>query len=172
MLGDPSPFRRATLGRFVRYGSVSAVATVTALSVLGVLVGVLGWPATWSNVIATAVGTIPSFELNRRWVWAHGGRRSTLRQAVPYAALSLTGLVVSTIAVHLASDATVDSTRLVHTVAVEMANVAAYGALWLVQFALCDRVLFRSSAGAAETLDSGRRSDQRLAVPALPRRQN
>ena len=172
MLDDAHSPRRATLRRFVRYGSVSAVSTVTALSVLGVFVGVFGWPATWANVVATAVGTIPSFELNRRWVWAHGGRRSVLRQAVPYAALSFTGVVVSTIAVHLASDATVDSTRLVHTVAVEMANVAAYGALWLVQFALCDRVLFRSHDGAATTVQGDRRPDQRVALPALPRRQN
>jgi putative flippase GtrA len=170
MLSDAPPSRRATLRQFVRYGSVSAISTVTALSVLGVLVGVLGWPATWSNVVATAIGTIPSFELNRRWVWAVGGRRSILRQAVPYAALSFTGLVVSTFAVHLASDATINSTRLVHTMAVEMANVAAYGALWLVQFALCDRVLFR--APAIPTVDDDCRPEQRVAVPDLPQRQN
>ena len=172
MPGDAPPSRRTTLRRFVRYGSVSAISTVTALSILGVLVGVLGWPATWSNVLATAVATIPSFELNRRWVWAQGGRRSILRQAVPYAALSFTGLVVSTIAVHLASDATLHSTRLVHTVAVEMANVAAYGALWLVQFALCDRVLFRSADGATNAVEGDRPSEQRVAVPALPDRRN
>ena len=162
MRTDPSASRRAAIGRFVRYSAVSAISTVTALSVLGVLVGVLAWPATWSNVVATAIGTIPSFELNRRWVWAHAGRRSILRQAVPYAALSFTGLVVSTIAVHLASDATASSTRLVHTAAVEMANVGAYGVLWLVQFALCDRVLFRSPHRAAHTSECDLLSDEEI----------
>jgi hypothetical protein len=56
--------------------------------------------------------------------------------------LSFAGLIISTIAVHVASDATVNSSRLLHTVAVEMANVAAYGALWILQFVLCDRILF------------------------------
>jgi hypothetical protein len=53
-------------------------------------------------------------------------------------------LIISTIAVHLASTATGGATRLFHTAAVEMANVAAYGTLWIIQFVLCDRVLFRT----------------------------
>jgi putative flippase GtrA len=142
---NASPSRRASLHRFVRYGSVSAVSTVTSLVVLGTLIGILGYPATWSNVIATVVATVPSFELNRRWVWAQSGEGSVFRKAVPYFLLSFAGLIVSTFAVHLSADATIHSTRLVHTAAAELANVAAYGSLWVVQFLLCDRILFRQS---------------------------
>jgi hypothetical protein len=53
-------------------------------------------------------------------------------------------LLLSTFAVHLASAATSDASRLFHTAAVELANVAAYGALWVIQFVLCDRILFRT----------------------------
>jgi putative flippase GtrA len=134
---------RAQVDRFIRYGSVSAISTLTTLTILGVLVGVFGLSAVWANIVATAVGTIPSFELNRRWVWSQRGARSVIRQVVPYAALSFSGLIVSSIAVHLASDATGGSARLLHTGAVEAANVGAYGALWLFQFVLCDRVLFK-----------------------------
>jgi hypothetical protein len=55
---------------------------------------------------------------------------------VPYGALSFSGLIVSSIAVHLASEAITSSTRLVPTGAVECANVGAYGTLWLIQFLL------------------------------------
>jgi putative flippase GtrA len=137
---DPS--HRVLLRRVVRYGSVSAISTVTSLTILGVLVGVFGFSALWSNVIATAVGTIPSFELNRRWVWSQSSPRSLLRQALPYCLLSFSGLILSSIAVHVAANATTNSTRLVHTAAVEFANFGAYGALWLFQFVLCDRILF------------------------------
>ena len=113
-----------------------------------VLVGVFGWPAVWANVVATAIALAPSFELSRRWVWAHDGRRSIPRQAAPYAAISFAGLIVSSFAVHLAANATSSSTRLVHTVAVLLANVAAYGSLWIVQFVVCDRILFPSRARA------------------------
>ena len=141
---NASPARRAALQRLSRYGLVSLISTTLGLAILGVLIGACGYPAIWANVIATAVAAIPSFELNRRWVWAQNGERSILRQAVPYFLLSLAGLVVSTFAVHVAWDATSHSSRLVHTSAAELANLAAYGSLWLVQFVLCDRVLFRS----------------------------
>jgi putative flippase GtrA len=138
--------RRTTLRRFIRYGSVSAISTAVSLVVLGILVGGLAFPALWANVIATVIGTVPSFELNRRWVWAQNGQRSLLRQALPFGLLSFSGLIISTIAVHLASDATLHSTRFVHTATVEIAVIGSYGALWLLQFLLCDRILFRSTA--------------------------
>jgi putative flippase GtrA len=150
MPGFASPSRRAVLRRLIRYGSVSAISTVTSLIVLGLLVGLASFPAIWANVIAISIGTVPSFELNRRWVWAQSGRRSLLRQAVPFVFLSFAGLILSTIAVHLASTATSDTTRLVHTAAVEMANVAAYGILWIIQFVLCDRILFRAPSARSD----------------------
>jgi putative flippase GtrA len=152
--GGPTPGRRDPVEagpsmwrRLVRYGSVSAIATTTSLLILGILV-LLGWPAVLANVVATAVGTVPSFELNRRWVWAQDGRRSLIGQVLPFCLLSFAGLVLSTVAVHIAADATVGSTRLVRTAAVESANVGTYGVLWLVQFFLCDRVLFARRAAA------------------------
>jgi putative flippase GtrA len=162
MPGIASPSLRALWRRLIRYGSVSAISTTLSLIILGILVGLASFPAIWANVIATSLATVPSFELNRRWVWAQDGRRSLLRQAVPYFLLSFAGLVISTFAVHLASGATSASTRLVHTAAVEMANVGAYGALWVIQFVLCDRVLFRSPEGHVVTADQSVSARQTL----------
>jgi putative flippase GtrA len=141
-----SQSRRDTWRRFIRYGSVSAISTTVSLVVLGVLVGGLAFPAIWANLISTAIGTVPSFDLNRRWVWAHTGQRSLLRQALPFSLLSFSGLIISTIAVHLGSDATRHSTRFMHTATVEIAVIGSYGILWLLQFVLCDRILFRQPA--------------------------
>jgi putative flippase GtrA len=128
----------------VRYAGVSAIATSTSLFVLFVLVGVVGLPATWSNVVATAVGTVPSFELNRRWVWHGQDRRSLLGQVIPFTALSFSGLLVSTVAVGVVSAHTSDWSHWGHTLAVEFANIAAYGSLWVVQYVVLDRFLFRN----------------------------
>lgn len=133
---------RTTVLRLVRYSGVSAVSTATSLTVLGILVGLAGTPAMVANVIATGVGTVPSFELNRRWVWRATGRRSVLGQVVPFCALSLTGLVASTVAVGAASARTIGWGHWGHTAAVLAANVIAYGSLWVVQYVLADRVLF------------------------------
>jgi putative flippase GtrA len=151
------------LRHFAKYVLVSVVATVTSLTTLGLLVGICGWSSVWANLVATAIGTMPSFELNRRWVWSQGGQRARLGQVVPFCALSLAGLVISTFAVHVAADATISSGPLVHTGAVEVANFGAYGALWLIQFFLCDKVLFknRSPKANGERLDTSLGSDSR-----------
>ena len=70
-------------------------------------------------------------------------------------ALSMAGLVLSTVAVHVAAELAGRSSRGAHTAVVEAASVGTYGVLWLAQFALCDRVLFGArpdpvAAGAAE----------------------
>lgn len=159
--------RSGPLRRLLRYASVSVVSTATGLTVLGLLVGVAGVPAVWANVVATAVGTVPSFELNRRFVWCVRGERPRLAQIVPFCLLSFSGLVVSSVAVHVAGDATAADSRLVHTAAVELGNVAAYGALWVVQFLLCDRLLFRRAPAPADSqpaFSGGPRHDQAGAV--------
>lgn len=139
------PRRPATgrLPQFLRYGAASAVSTTTSLVTLGLLVGVAGLPAVLANVVATAVGTVPSFELNRRWVWRRRGPVSAHRQVVPFCALSFAGLLVSSLTVDVAGRLTAGSGTVLHTAAVELANVAAYGSLWILQFVLLDRVLFR-----------------------------
>ncbi len=133
------------LGKLLRYASVSVVATATGLTVLGVLVGIVGMAAGWANVVATAVGTVPSFELNRRWVWGKGGPRSVAGEVLPFVALSFAGLAASTLTVHIA--ATWSDQHLMQggtrTALVEAAHLAGFGAVWLVQFVLLDRVLFR-----------------------------
>jgi putative flippase GtrA len=141
--------RRDTVIRLMRYAAVSVVSTTTSLVTLGVLVGMVGGAATWSNVVATAVGTVPSFELNRRWVWSNDGRRSLFNQVVPFVALSFAGLVISTVAVGVVAGRTAGWGHWSRTVAVLAANVAAYGALWVVQYQLLDRFLFRSDAAPA-----------------------
>jgi putative flippase GtrA len=140
--------RMARLGRLLRYATVSAVATITSLTVLGVLVATGTLSAGWANVVATAVGTIPSFELNRRWVWGRDGRRSVLAEIAPYCALSFAGLALSTGAVSLAAGwaghAGLGAAG--RTVAAEGANVTVFGSLWMAQYLILDRVLFHSRA--------------------------
>jgi putative flippase GtrA len=131
------------MAKLLRYSAVSGISTVTSLTVLGALVGIFSVDAVVANVLATAVGTVPSFELNRRWVWFDHSQRSPLRQVAPFCTLTFAGLVISTLTVRLVSGRTADLGRGWHTLAVEAANVAAYGALWVVQFFLLDRVLFR-----------------------------
>ena len=102
-------------------------------------------------MIATAVGTVPSFELNRRWVWQRTGRRSMRGGA----GAVLDPVVHRPRALHAHRDAGRGVGRLGRTVglrgtaAIEAANVAAWGSLWVAQFVILDRFLFRTKTTTA-----------------------
>ena len=137
--------------QWLRYGTTSLVATATSMTVLGVLVSATTIPAGVANVIATAVGAVPSFELNRRWVWGRTGPRSVRAEVVPFWLLSLAGLALSTLTVSAtaawAGSAGLDGAA--RTVAIEVANLAAWGSLWIAQFIVLDRILFRRPEAAS-----------------------
>ena len=139
------------LRQLLRYATVSVVATAISQVVLGVLVLTRATPVVWANVIATMAGVAPSFELNRRWVWGRTGRRSMAKEVVPFVVLSATGLALSSVAVAVASrwaelHHLADASR---TVTVQGANLFAFGVVWVAQFVLLDRVLFRHRRQAA-----------------------
>lgn len=155
-VSHPAPtgiLRRPRVCQLLRYGAVSIIATGTSMIVLGALVSTHALPAAWANVAATAVGTVPSFELNRRWVWGKTGQRSLAAEVGPFVALSFAGLGLSTLAVgaadHWAGSAQLSS--LARTSVVEAASLTAFGSLWLAQFAILDRLLFRSASPRTRT---------------------
>jgi putative flippase GtrA len=156
--------------QLMRYGAVSVIATSVSLSVLGALVATRAVPATWANVIATAVGTVPSFELNRRWVWGKRGRRSVVAEIGPFCILSFAGLALSTLAVGAAASWAANAGDTVRTLVVVSANAAAFGSLWIVQFLLLDRVLFgRAARTATGTTCTGTGATTGEFPPAPPR---
>jgi len=133
------------LAQLLRYSAVSAISTTVSLSILGTLVATRAVTAGWANVIATAVATVPSFELNRRWVWARKGPRSIHREAVPYFALTFAGLGLSTLAVSVATGVASahHAGTATRTGVALLANLAGFGTVWVAQYVILDRVLFR-----------------------------
>lgn len=171
---------RSAFPRFasiLRYAAVSVISTTVGLSTLAVLVEIGRWSAGWANVVATAVGTVPSFELNRRWVWNRDQPRSLHREIIPFAALCLVELVVSTFAVHTASRwaAHAGLSATMHTGVDLAANVAAYGTLWVAQYVILDKLLFaggrppgnfsRTGQPTLTSLQDGRRRTDLYLLP-------
>jgi len=133
----------APLSKLLRYAAVSIVCTSVSVLALAVLVGVLAAPATWANFGVVGAMILPAFELSRRWVWPSHGSGWPWNQIVPFGVLSLSALALSTLAVHYAAVATAHSPRSTRTLAVEAATLSAFAVLWLVQYIVNDRVLFR-----------------------------
>jgi putative flippase GtrA len=132
------------LVRMSRCMAVSVFTTLLSLAVFLSLLNVMDVTAWKANVVATAVGTVPSYLLNRRWVWGRTGSGDLRREIVPFWALSFTGLVVSTVVVDRA-EGWVRAAHIVgaqRSLALAGANIAAFGSLWVMQFLLLDKVLF------------------------------
>ena len=75
---------------------VSVISTIVSFGVLFLVFGVLKlWGEIASTVFANVVATVPSYYLNRKWVWGKGGRSHLTKEIMPFWALSALGIVVS-----------------------------------------------------------------------------
>lgn len=150
---------RLRLLQLWRYVATSVVANLTTITVLGLLVGVVRFDAGWSNVIATAAATIPAFELNRRWVWAKQGRASVGREMLPFWAWAFFELAISSLAVHLMGEHATAAgwSRPLRTLVLEVTSIGTTGCLWVIQFFVFERWLFKTRSSAVDIRLSGER---------------
>ncbi|HXY91505.1 MAG TPA: GtrA family protein [Acidimicrobiia bacterium] len=130
--------------RAARCLCVSVGTTVLSAVILVALALGAGVPAGIANVIAVVAGIVPSYLGNRRWAWNRPGRGSLTREVVPFWVLSLTGLAISTFTVARVATLTESWAGSWRAIALPMANLSVFAALWVVQFVLLDRVIFRT----------------------------
>ncbi len=123
--------------------SVSVATTALSVSILVTLVFGFGVAAGTANLVGVACGIPPSYFGNRRFVWKRRGRHDMAREVVPFWLLSIGGLVVSTWLVANVGALAAHWPAAARGIALPAASVAVFGVLWLVQFALLDRVIFR-----------------------------
>jgi putative flippase GtrA len=126
-----------------KYTMVSVVSTAVSFGVLSIVFGVLHlWGEIVSTVVANASATIPSYYLNRKWVWGKGGRSHLMKEIVPFWSMSTIGIVVSIGGAALARHIGI-AHHLSHfeqTVLVLAANVLSFGLFWVLKYMLFNRL--------------------------------
>lgn len=127
---------RAYGPRLLRYSGVTVVNTAVGVSLLVIFFTLAGWPGVWANSAAVMLSTIPAYYLSRKWVWNQSGPNSLMNEVVPFWALALAGLVLSSIMVGWAS------ARWSHELTVYAANLASFGLLWVVKFFVLEKLLW------------------------------
>lgn len=145
-------FMRTDTGRkMVRYGLASAVNVIVAEAVLAFAFGLLHWPARRAAVLAAVVAAFPAFWLARRWVWGRTGRSHLLKEVVPFWALALIGMVLTTWVAGLAEDAGdgMTDSRLWQTVILMASVLGVSLVFWAVRFVLLNGILF-ADRGSSE----------------------
>jgi putative flippase GtrA len=124
--------------RALKYSMVSAIAIAVSQAILISTLVLLEWDAVVSNVVAVAVSSVPSYLLNRAWVWGRKGNHNFLREVLPFWVFAFIGLGVSSFFVWGAtkwSDA---------ALVVSVANLSGFGILWVGRYILLDQLLFRA----------------------------
>ena len=140
---------------------VSVGTTVLSATVLATLTVGSGMAAGLANVIAVLCGIGPSYVFNRRWVWGRRGPSSSICEVLPFWLLSLAGLAASTVAVDLVGRLTETWPTRARAVALPAANLSVFGLLWLVQFAVLERVVFRAREVSMPSRTARRLADSR-----------
>jgi putative flippase GtrA len=142
-------FARSAEGvKLVKYTLVSAISALTSIVLLAFIYGVLRlWTEVPSVLVADILAGIPSYFLNRQWVWGKSGRSHIWREVVPFFAVSITGIGFAIVTASLArSYANAhDLQHLARTVLVVGANIGAFALVWLAKYLFLNR-LFREIA--------------------------
>lgn len=143
--------------KMIKYTTVSIISALTSLVILTIVYGVFRlWSEVFSTLFANVLAGIPSYFLNRQWVWRKRGRSHVWREVLPFWVMSLTGigfaLVTASWAHRFANEH--DLHHLARTVLVVGANISAFGILWFLKFIILNR-LFAQIADAELGAEEG-----------------
>jgi putative flippase GtrA len=144
----PAPLRRwydTEHGRkMTRYAMVSVVAV--PVGEVGILIGLYGLSLTagWANVFGNSLGAIPSYYLNRTWVWGKGGRSHLLKEILPFWLITLIGVAFGGWFGHLGGVYARHHhiTGSVRAGLLLAANLLAFAILWVGKYVFFNKVLF------------------------------
>ena len=165
--------------QLIRYTMVSVISTVVSFGVLALVFGVFHlWGEIESTVFANVVATVPSYFLNRMWVWGKGGRSHLMKEIVPFWVMSAIGIVVSiggaAVARHIGK--THHLTHLQQTAVVLLANLISFGLFWVLKYMLYNRLFHVHPVEELDELVESGLSSDADAGPASarsgPRRQS
>lgn len=151
----PGLLQRPGLRKLVKYSMVSVVSILVS-QVVQLSAFFLTHNGVLSSIIAVAAGTVPSYELNRRWTWRKNGPSHLWREIVPFWVMSFVGLVFSTLCVYLAEQWAENRglTRAKTAFLLNLSSLAAFGMLWIGKFLIINHLLFhRDHHGTIEDDD-------------------
>jgi putative flippase GtrA len=128
----------------LRYAAVSGVAIAVSMAAFAISYRILHLTAGWSQTVAVILSTIPSYYLNRAWVWGKNGRSHFMKEVVPFWGISLIQFVISVAVVNFAEGHVVEvfDGKGAQTIALTMVNLLTYGVMWIAKFVLFNKVLF------------------------------
>ena len=119
-----------------KYSMVSVITTIISNVLLLIFFGAFKWGEVTATVAANGAATLPSYWLNRRWVWGKGGRSHLTKEIIPFWSLSAIGIAFSMFGAAFAKHIgkVHHLPHLEQTVLVVVANLLSFGIFWVLKF--------------------------------------
>lgn len=151
MLQGPSRRRLARL--FTRFAAGSVIATGCSQLTFVLLFGLARAPAGVSGTAAFLAGTVPNFLIHRFWTWRCCGPVGMRRELLPYlVVITLNGLVATGVTTGVDRFIAAGlSNHVLRTAVNTLAFAACYLPLFVLKFALLDRLVFGRDRDDAAT---------------------
>jgi putative flippase GtrA len=131
----------------LKYSAVSIINVVVGQGLL-ILFGILFHLPWLANVLAVSISAVPAYYLSRAWVWGKSGRSHLTKEVLPFWGFAFAGLILSTVAVAVATnalgiaDTPRDQLTTIQKLVPNLANMFAFGVLWVVKFFVLDAYMF------------------------------
>lgn len=128
----------------IKYTLVSVISVAVSQVAFAGAYNLLEWTAKSSSILATSVGAVPSYVLNRRWAWGKTGKSHLWKEIVPFWAIAFLGLVFSTWSSDFAETYVRDHdySLAVERLAVQGAYFGAFAILWVGKFIVFNKLIF------------------------------
>ena len=127
-----------------RFAAVSLVAIVVSQLANAVGYGLFQWTARTTQLVSFVVSTIPSYYLNRAWVWKKNGKSSLRKEVAPFWAIGIAQLIVSLAFVAWSQGLVENATEShgLRTLGFLFNTLFIYGLMWIGKFFFFNKVLF------------------------------
>ena len=128
----------------VRYSMVSVVAV--PVGEVGIAIGLLfGLAPGWAAVFGNSLAAVPSYYLNRTWVWGKSGRSHLMKEILPFWTITVLGIAFAGWVGHAVGNWAKDNdvVGLERALLLLAANAAAFGVFWVGKYIFFNTVLFR-----------------------------
>jgi putative flippase GtrA len=129
--------------KVVRYTLSSAITTVISFSAVAALYGFRIIPSViWATLAGNVVGTVPAYNLNRRWTWNKRGRSIFRTEIAPFLAMTTLGIAFSQLGAWWAKHEVNAHhwSHLTNTVLVAGANLVCFGIFWVLKLMVFNRI--------------------------------
>jgi len=154
--GARDRIRRPGVKKFIKYSAVSVIALAVTSGVQFTMLYAFHVRAGVSAVIASTTAAVPSYILNRSWVWGKSGRSHWMKEVVPFWVMAAIGLGISTLVSILAGNAARDVSHLARTMIVTGSSILSFGVLWIIKYVVLNKILFAHREEELEPALDGR----------------